>query len=159
MLRAGDDRGGAKLIGDSSADRRPDQVLRDGLRTLAGNGSGRGLRRAEHSRLCGLEPVTRVDRCRLHRRPQCGSARIPGRSDLLVRGDPRSTRHGCSRPIPGLAGQFEGGAAAADLAGAIWTSKIRYLGVGAMLVGGVWALFSMRGSLWSGLARRFRQRE
>ncbi|HEY5665716.1 MAG TPA: oligopeptide transporter, OPT family [Gammaproteobacteria bacterium] len=56
---------------------------------------------------------------------------------------------------PALAGQFAAGAPAADLAGAIWTSKIRYLGVGAMLVGGVWALFSIRGSLWSGLARGF----
>ena len=55
-----------------------------------------------------------------------------------------------------LAAQFAAGAAAEDLAGAIWTSKIRYLGVGAMLVGGVWALFSMRGSLWSGLSRGLR---
>jgi len=54
---------------------------------------------------------------------------------------------------PTLAGQFVDGVPAADLAGAIWTSKIRYLGVGAMLVGGIWALVSMRGSLWSGLSR------
>ena len=40
---------------------------------------------------------------------------------------------------------------AADLAFAIWTSQIRYLGVGAMLVGGVWALVSMRGSIISGV--------
>jgi putative OPT family oligopeptide transporter len=36
---------------------------------------------------------------------------------------------------------------ALDLAYAIWTSKIRYLGVGAMLVGGVWALLSIRHSI------------
>jgi putative OPT family oligopeptide transporter len=52
---------------------------------------------------------------------------------------------------PVLAAQFAGGAAAGDLAFAIWTSKIRYLGVGAMLVGGIWALISMRGSLVSGI--------
>jgi putative OPT family oligopeptide transporter len=52
---------------------------------------------------------------------------------------------------PALAGQFAGGAAAEDLAFAIWTSKIRYLGVGAMLIGGIWALISMRGSLVSGI--------
>ena len=40
---------------------------------------------------------------------------------------------------------------AVDLAFAIWTSQIRYLGVGAMLVGGVWALVSMRGSIISGV--------
>jgi putative OPT family oligopeptide transporter len=53
---------------------------------------------------------------------------------------------------PALLAQFEAGASATDLAFAIWTSKIRYLGVGAMLVGGIWALISMRGSLVSGIA-------
>ena len=52
---------------------------------------------------------------------------------------------------PSLQAQFAAGTGAADLAFAIWTSKIRYLGVGAMLVGGVWALVSMRGSLVSGI--------
>jgi putative OPT family oligopeptide transporter len=53
---------------------------------------------------------------------------------------------------PALAAQFAAGVPAADLAGAIWTTKIRYLGVGAMLVGGIWAVVSMRGSLWRGLS-------
>jgi putative OPT family oligopeptide transporter len=52
---------------------------------------------------------------------------------------------------PALAAQFAAGATAADLAGAIWTSKIRFLGVGAMLVGGIWAVISMRGSLFTGI--------
>ncbi len=42
-------------------------------------------------------------------------------------------------------------AGAADIAGAIWSTKIRYLGVGAMLIGGVWTLFSLRKSLLSGV--------
>jgi len=50
-----------------------------------------------------------------------------------------------------LAAQHAAGAAATDLAGAIWSTKIRYLGVGAMLIGGVWTLFSMRGSLAAGI--------
>jgi putative OPT family oligopeptide transporter len=54
---------------------------------------------------------------------------------------------------PGLSAQLDAGTSAADLASMIWTSKIRYLGVGAMLVGGIWALISMRGSLWSGIRR------
>ena len=37
------------------------------------------------------------------------------------------------------------------LADAIWSAQIRYLGVGAMLVGGVWALISIRSSLVSGI--------
>jgi len=52
---------------------------------------------------------------------------------------------------PALAADFAAGASSTDLAYAIWDSKIRYLGVGAMLVGGIWALISMRGSLVSGL--------
>jgi putative OPT family oligopeptide transporter len=43
------------------------------------------------------------------------------------------------------------GASAEDAAGAIWSAQIRYLGVGAMLVGGVWALISIRDSLLSGI--------
>ena len=43
------------------------------------------------------------------------------------------------------------GANAADIAGAIWSAKIRYLGVGSMLIGGVWTLFSLRKSLISGI--------
>ena len=50
---------------------------------------------------------------------------------------------------PALQAMAEQGAV--DLAFAIWTSQIRYLGVGAMLVGGVWALVSMRGSIISGV--------
>jgi putative OPT family oligopeptide transporter len=38
-----------------------------------------------------------------------------------------------------------------SLAFTIWSTKIRYLGVGAMLVGGVWALVSIRGSVFSGI--------
>jgi len=51
---------------------------------------------------------------------------------------------------PGLAASLVG-ASAEDAAGAIWSAEIRYLGVGAMLVGGVWALISIRESLLSGI--------
>ena len=43
------------------------------------------------------------------------------------------------------------GAGAEDAAYAIWSSQIRYLGVGAMLIGGIWTLFSLRNSLLSGI--------
>ena len=43
------------------------------------------------------------------------------------------------------------GANANDAANAIWSAQIRYLGVGAMLIGGVWTLFSLRKSLVSGI--------
>lgn len=52
---------------------------------------------------------------------------------------------------PALAAEFAAGVGATDLAFAIWTSQIRYLGVGAMLIGGIWALISMRRSLVSGI--------
>ncbi|HEY4368400.1 MAG TPA: oligopeptide transporter, OPT family [Steroidobacteraceae bacterium] len=43
------------------------------------------------------------------------------------------------------------GLSAADAAGAIWSAQIRYLGVGAMLIGGIWTLISLRNSLLSGV--------
>ncbi|WP_126936660.1 OPT family oligopeptide transporter, partial [Xanthomonas vesicatoria] len=46
-------------------------------------------------------------------------------------------------------------APAADAAFGIWGAKIRYLGVGAMLIGGVWTLFSLRKSLFSGVKSGF----
>lgn len=52
---------------------------------------------------------------------------------------------------PLIAPMLEQGAPALDVAWQIWTSKIRYLGVGAMLIGGIWALVSMRASLLSGI--------
>jgi len=52
---------------------------------------------------------------------------------------------------PELAAMHAAGASAEDLSGAIWSQQIRYLGVGAMVVGGVGALISMRGSLVDGI--------
>jgi putative OPT family oligopeptide transporter len=43
------------------------------------------------------------------------------------------------------------GADAETVAYGIWSAQIRYLGVGAMLVGGLWALVSIRSSLASGI--------
>jgi putative OPT family oligopeptide transporter len=48
-----------------------------------------------------------------------------------------------------IAAQCEG--AAACIAGNIRGAQVRYLGVGAMLLGGIWTLFSMRKSLLSGI--------
>ncbi|CTP90105.1 oligopeptide transporter, OPT family [Xanthomonas translucens pv. arrhenatheri] len=46
-------------------------------------------------------------------------------------------------------------APAAEAAFGIWAAKVRYLGVGAMLIGGVWTLFSLRKSLFSGVKSGF----
>ncbi|MFM8846283.1 MAG: OPT family oligopeptide transporter [Gammaproteobacteria bacterium] len=48
--------------------------------------------------------------------------------------------------------QLAAGLPAEDLAGLIWSKQIRYLGVGAMLVGGFWVLISLRKSLVSGIS-------
>ncbi|MEM7107131.1 MAG: oligopeptide transporter, OPT family [Bacteroidota bacterium] len=40
-----------------------------------------------------------------------------------------------------------GGLEAEALGGTIWSTQIRYLGVGAMVVGGLWALLSLRGAI------------
>ena len=51
---------------------------------------------------------------------------------------------------PAFAAQLAG-VSAADAAGMIRGEKVRYLGVGAMLIGGIWTLFSLRKSLLSGI--------
>ena len=40
---------------------------------------------------------------------------------------------------------------AVDFAATLWSTKTRYLGVGGMLVGGLWTIFQMRKSLFSGI--------
>ena len=55
---------------------------------------------------------------------------------------------------PDLAAQVAG-KDAVTTAFAIWSSQIRYLGVGCMLIGGVWTLFSLRKSLASGIKSGF----
>jgi putative OPT family oligopeptide transporter len=44
------------------------------------------------------------------------------------------------------------GTSATDFAGQLWSTQTRYLGVGAMVVGGLWALLRMRGSVFAGIA-------
>ena len=51
---------------------------------------------------------------------------------------------------PDLAARLVG-LSAADAAGLIWSQQIRYIGVGAMLIGGLWSLWSLRNSLLSGI--------
>lgn len=55
---------------------------------------------------------------------------------------------------PALAAQLVG-QSAADAAQIIRAEKVRYLGVGMMLVGGLWTLFSLRKSLLSGVKSGF----
>jgi putative OPT family oligopeptide transporter len=55
---------------------------------------------------------------------------------------------------PALAAQIAT-ASSAEAAFAIWGAKIRYLGVGAMLIGGIWTLFSLRKSLLNGVKSGF----
>lgn len=55
---------------------------------------------------------------------------------------------------PALATQIAG-AGPVDTAFAIWSTKVRYLGVGTMLIGGMWTLFSLRKSLASGIRSGF----
>ncbi len=43
------------------------------------------------------------------------------------------------------------GTSATDFAGHLWSTQTRYIGVGAMVVGGLWALVKMRGSVFSGI--------
>jgi len=51
---------------------------------------------------------------------------------------------------PALAAKLAG-LSAEDAAFTLWSQQIRFLGVGAMLLGGLWTLVSLRGSLLSGI--------
>ncbi len=51
---------------------------------------------------------------------------------------------------PALAAQLVG-LPAGDAAYLIWSKQIRFIGVGAMLIGGIWSLWSLRKSLLSGI--------
>jgi putative OPT family oligopeptide transporter len=53
-----------------------------------------------------------------------------------------------------LAAQLAG-MSAEDAAGTLWSQQIRFLGVGAMLIGGLWTLVSLRGSLLAGIRSGF----
>lgn len=46
---------------------------------------------------------------------------------------------------------YDASVGASEAAWALWSSQIRYMGVGAMLVGGLWALWAMRASLVTSL--------
>ncbi len=46
---------------------------------------------------------------------------------------------------------------AAEWAGRIWSERTRYLGVGAMVIGGLWALISIGGSILTGIRTSLRQ--
>ncbi len=50
-----------------------------------------------------------------------------------------------------LSGRPEGIESSVDWAYQIWRSQTRYIGVGAMLVGGLWTIFNIRASLLSGI--------
>ena len=51
------------------------------------------------------------------------------------------------------------GMSATEVAFAIWSTQIRYLGVGAMITGGLWAIISLRGSLVEAFRRGFGKSE
>lgn len=44
-----------------------------------------------------------------------------------------------------------GEGAALDIAGGVWTSQIRYLGIGTMLVGALWNIWTTKGKMWESL--------
>jgi putative OPT family oligopeptide transporter len=53
--------------------------------------------------------------------------------------------------ITALHGGAPAGVAAADYANQVWSAQTRFIGVGAMVIGGLWALVKMRNSVFSGI--------
>jgi len=54
-------------------------------------------------------------------------------------------------PICAALSDSAGDAGAVDRAYTIWSTQTRYIGVGAMLIGGLWTIFKLRSSLLSGI--------
>jgi putative OPT family oligopeptide transporter len=150
VLRAGDDRGGAKLLGIAALIGAAAKLCETGFRlwpataqtagyvgqsTIAYLGTNLSPALISVGYIVGLNIAALIFFGGLI----AWYVAIPVYSTFFLDADPV------------LASMFADGASAADLAGQIWTSKIRYLGVGGMLVGGLWAVISMRGSLLSGI--------
>lgn len=51
-----------------------------------------------------------------------------------------------------LLGGYEAGTSALEHANALWSAQVRYIGVGAMLVGGLWSIIQVRKGIVAGLA-------
>lgn len=73
---------------------------------------------------------------------------IPLYSTFFLDGDPQLLQSIVTN-CGGIGGDAE------CAAGAIWSAQVRYLGVGAMLIGGIWTLISLRKSLFSGIQSGF----
>jgi putative OPT family oligopeptide transporter len=58
--------------------------------------------------------------------------------------------------ISALHGGAPAGVSAVDYANQIWTNQTRFIGVGAMVIGGLWALVRMRSSVFVGFNRGFK---
>ena len=113
------------------------------------NAVGARFHRQGH-RVHGHQSVAGAARRRLHRRAQRRHRRRVAAASSRATSRFRSTTRSSSTAIPALAARVAG-MEPRTIAGAIWSAKIRYLGVGAMLIGGVWTLFSLRKSLLSGI--------
>lgn len=59
-------------------------------------------------------------------------------------------------PLYALMIQTDTSLPALEVATQLWASQLRYMGVGAMLVGGLWALWDMRGALLAGVSKVIR---
>jgi putative OPT family oligopeptide transporter len=55
-------------------------------------------------------------------------------------------------PIYGAMVGLPEGESLVDIAGTIWSTQIRYMGVGAMIVGGLWSIVKIRGGIAKGLS-------
>ena len=153
VLRAGDNPAqGVKILGGAAAARRSrEDHGRERPAPHPGYGrSGRAYCGQGH-RLRRHEPVARAARRGLHRRRERRRRDARGRHHRLEHRDPDLLRVFPRRQSRARAGGRRRHAAQRDAAGAIRGAQIRYLGVGAMLIGGVWTLWTIRGSILSGI--------
>ena len=115
------------------------ETVPDGISPCGGLGGGRGAGRPGGLRIwhrTGRSPARR----RVHRRVEHRHTGVWGRPDFLA------VRHSHLYSVlasPEELAAITGEATGYEAALAVWSGRIRYLGVGAMAIGGVWALLSL----------------
>jgi uncharacterized oligopeptide transporter (OPT) family protein len=150
FLAGGEGTGSAKALGLAAGAGALFKLAMSGLR-LVPNVLGIRLPRWQPTdRLCGIEPLPGITRCRLHRGPNVGTVTVAG--GLLAWWLFIPIYHAFFALQDSVLAAKLAGVDAETAAGLIWTAKVRYIGVGAMLVGGgLWALWTLRHSLLSGI--------
>ena len=149
MLKVGANPGiGAKFLAVAAIVGGLFKFITSGLRLLPETFTAQGFIGERGIAFFGYCVLPGAARRRLHRRTQCRDPDRGRRTVFLVVRHPAVQQFSSPHHDPALLHKLVG-LDAEDAAFAIWRAQVRYIGVGCMLTGALWALWSLRKSLWS----------